>query len=493
MAFPAQKGSYVKRTHGKRIAIVLAGASVAAGVALTAMPATAGEQATAPSGAQGHTQLIVGYRPGSDAAQSEARLAEVTTGTARAASGDATFQRRTATGAAVVDLGTADTRAVDAALAGFQADPDVEYAEVDQRLVAQAAADDPEFGKQWDLTEPVAGMNVPGAWDAGNSGDGAVVAVLDTGYVGHSDVEPNIVPGYDMISDPVVARDTDGRDADAGDEGDWAEAEGACGPDTPKTNSSWHGTHVAGTIAAAAGNGVGIAGIAHDARIQPVRVLGRCGGLTSDIADGIIWASGGEVDGLPVNPTPAKVINMSLGGAGVCNVTTQKAIDGAVSRGTSVVVAAGNSDLDAQLFTPANCANVITVASSNRVGDRAFYSNWGAPVDLTAPGGQIRAETDAPGTVTTPQDGILSTVNAGETTPAEEGYKPMMGTSMAAPHVAGLAALMIGKDSGLTPARVEELMKAGVRPLPGACEEGCGAGLADAAKTLEAVGGSATG
>ncbi|OZM70192.1 protease [Amycolatopsis antarctica] len=429
---------------------------------------------------------MVAYKSG-DAAKVERDAA----GTASAATGAATFQRRTATGAAVVDLGTSDAGAVDAALAGFRADPDVAYVEVDQRLTALAAPDDPEYPKQWDFSEAAAGMNVPGAWDAGATGEGAVVAVLDTGYAAHSDVEGNVLPGYDMIADPVTARDNDGRDANAADEGDWAEADGACGPDSKRTNSSWHGTHVAGTVAATANNAVGVAGVAHTAKVQPVRVLGRCGGMTSDIADGIVWASGGEVEGLPVNPTPAKVINLSLGGPGVCGVTTQAAIDGAVARGTSVVVAAGNSDQDTSLFTPANCNNVITVGASNRAGDKAFYSNWGELVDVTAPGGQIREESDTPGTITTPENGILSTVNLGETTPGDEGYKPMMGTSMAAPHVAGLAALMLGKDAELAPAAVEDLLKANARPIPGVCAEGCGAGLADATKTVAAVGATA--
>src|SRR5439155_26204113 len=166
-----------------------------------------------------------------------------------------------------------------------------------------------------------------GAWDT-TSGAGVTVAVLDTGITPHSDLTGNVIAGYDFISDPPTARDGDGRDPNPNDEGDWFNA-GECGSTTPET-SSWHGTHVAGTIGALTDNGVGVAGIARNARIEPVRVLGKCGGFTSDIADAITWASGGRVSRVPRNPNPAKVINMSLGGSGACGRTFQRPIDGAV-------------------------------------------------------------------------------------------------------------------------------------------------------------------
>ncbi|MEO6085451.1 MAG: S8 family serine peptidase, partial [Umezawaea sp.] len=248
--------------------------------------------------------------------------------------------------------------------------------------------------------------------------------------------------------------------------------------------SSWHGTHVAGTIAAATDNGQGVAGIAYGAKIQPVRVLAQCGGTTSDIADAIVWASGGTVAGVPANPTPAKVINMSLGGQSVCSATYQNAINTAVGRGTTVVVAAGNSNADASGFSPASCNNVVTVAANSREGNRSYYSNYGAKVDITAPGGETwRGSTPAP------QNGILSTLNTGYTSPGSETYASYQGTSMAAPHIAGLVALMLGKNSSLTPAQVEALLKRNARALPGTCAGGCGAGIADAAKTVVAAGG----
>jgi serine protease len=355
--------------------------------------------------------------------------------------------------------------------------------EPDLIVTAQSTPDDPRYPEQWDYYEPTGGMNLPAAWNTAD-GAGVTVAVIDTGIVSHSDLAANVLPGYDFISDAASARDGNGRDADPTDQGDWYLA-GECGQANP-ANSSWHGTHVSGTVAAISDNGIGIAGIAPKTKILPVRVLGKCGGRTSDIADAITWASGGRVPRVAANPTPAKVINMSLGGSGRCAQAYQRAINGAVSRGTTVVVAAGNSNSDVANFTPANCDNTVTVASSDREGNRAFYSNFGAEIDVTAPGGEVRNETDAPGTRTKPQDGILSTLNTGATVAAAESYQTYMGTRMAAPHVAGLTALMLGETT-LTPAQVESALKAHVRPLEGTCPGGCGAGLIDAGATIAAL------
>ncbi|MFD8145733.1 S8 family serine peptidase [Streptomyces sp. NPDC059708] len=431
-------------------------------------------------------KLIVGYKSSAPEAGSNTAAAEDATAKGAKAGKKAKFDRRLATGAALVNLGGA-TAPADAAkvMEQFRADPDVAYVEPDSRAYAMATPDDTEYAKQWDLFEPTAGMNVPAAWDK-TTGSGVTVAVIDTGYVAHSDVAPNIVAGYDFISDSTAARDGNGRDNNPADQGDWSAA-GECGTGSKASDSSWHGTHVAGTIAAATNNGKGVAGIAYNAKIQPVRVLGKCGGATSDIVDAITWASGGSVAGVPANATPAKVINMSLGGSGTCSASYQNAINAAVARGTTVVVAAGNSNADAANFTPASCNNVITVAATNRTGDRSFYSNFGAKVDVSAPGGETRRATDTPGTVTTPENGILSTLNNGTTTPGAEIYKPYQGTSMAAPHIAGLAALLVAAKPSLTPAQVEAAIKANARPLAGTCTGGCGAGLADAAATVNAV------
>jgi serine protease len=202
-----------------------------------------------------------------------------------------------------------------------------------------------------------------------------------------------------------------------------------------------------------------------------VRVLGKCGGYTSDIADAIVWASGGTVSGVPANANPAEVINMSLGGGGSCSTTYQTAINGAVSRGTTVVVAAGNSNTNVSSSVPANCANVIAVAATTSAGARASFSNYGTGIDISAPG-----------------QGILSTLNSGTTVPGTASYASYNGTSMAAPHVAGVVALIQSvAPTALSPAAIESLLKSTARPLPGACSGGCGAGIVDADAAVTAA------
>lgn len=185
---------------------------------------------------------------------------------------------------------------------------------------------------------------------------------------------------------------------------------------------------------------------------------------------------------MPSNPNPADVINMSLGGSGSCGSTTQSAIDSAVANGATVVVAAGNSDTNASNANPANCDNVVVVASVGPTGDKAYYSNYGSVVDVAAPGG------DTSGGST---DGVLSTLNTGDTTPASPTYAWYQGTSMAAPHVAGLAALLVDADPGLSPAEVEAAIVDNARAFTGTCSQ-CGSGIADAAATVSAVLGGST-
>lgn len=355
--------------------------------------------------------------------------------------------------------------------------PDVEYIQPDAMMRALYTPNDSRYGEQWHYLGAPGGMNLPGAWDLA-TGSGVVVAVIDTGITAHSDLSANIVAGYDFISDSTAARDGNGRDNNPQDEGDWFTGS-ECGV-SYNSNSSWHGTHVAGTIAAVSNNASGVAGVAFNARVQPIRVLGKCGGSLSDIADAIVWASGGSVSGIPSNPTPAKVINMSLGGSGACDATYQNAINSAVSRGTVVVVAAGNSNANASSFRPASCNNVINVAALDREGNRASYSNYGTIIDLAAPGGETAINAN----------GVLSTLNSGTTTPGSATYAFYQGTSMAAPHVAGLAALMLSRTSSLTPAQIESTMKTNVRAITGSCSGGCGAGAADATRTLQALSGT---
>ncbi|HYD80507.1 MAG TPA: S8 family peptidase [Paucimonas sp.] len=384
-------------------------------------------------------------------------------------------------GAHVISLGRRlAVEEIEAIAAQLQAgDPSIEYAEPDRLLQPALTPNDPRYAEQWHYHEATAGIRAPGAWDK-STGSGVRVAVIDTGYRPHADLAANILPGYDFISNVAVANDGNGRDSDARDPGDWALV-GECGFGQPAQNrySSWHGTHVAGTIAALSNNSSGVAGVAFNARIVPVRALGKCGGYMSDIADALIWSAGGPISGVPNNAYPARVINLSLSGGGACSATTQAAINSARSRGAVVVVAAGNANSIVLDYTPANCQGVVTVGAVNRYGGKAWYSNYGAAVDLAAPGG----DTNLAG------HGILSTLNAGTTTPGADIHAFFQGTSMAAPHVAGVAALMLSRKPSLTPDQVESLLKSTARPFPASCFT-CGAGIVDATAAVNAAIGS---
>ncbi|WP_371575796.1 S8 family serine peptidase [Streptomyces sp. NBC_01314] len=482
----------LSRTAGRKL-ISVAAVSVALVAGMTSSVAVAqapsAKTDAAPVGATeaaaGTTaeRLIVGYKSGAAEATSNKAADADAAAKGKEAGESLDFQRRLGSGAALVDLGEDVTKAdVADVIAEYQADPQVAYVAPDRLNKALATPNDTEYSKQWDLYEATAGMNVPGAWDK-VTGTGVTVAVIDTGYVAHSDLAANIVGGYDFIADTAVSNDGNGRDSNPADPGDWT-SDGECATDWAATTSSWHGTHVAGTIAAVTNNSKGVAGIAYGAKVSPLRVLGKCGGYDSDIIDAITWASGGTVSGVPANTNVAKVINMSLGGGGACTTATQSAITAAVNRGTTVVVAAGNSNANAANYSPASCNNVISVAATNRAGSRSYYSNFGTTVDIAAPGGETR---------TTESGGILSTLNTGTAGPSGETYDYYQGTSMAAPHIAGLAALVKSASSALTPAQIESAIKTNSRALPGTCSGGCGAGLADAAKTVQAVSGGSTG
>ena len=349
--------------------------------------------------------------------------------------------------------------------------PNVEYVEADKLNKALLTPNDPRFSEQWGYGTGSGGIRATQAWDITN-GAGAVVAVLDTGITTHSDLNANIVPGYDFIVDTAVSVDGDGRDANPADPGDGYNAN-ECEAGVPASNSSWHGTHVAGTIAAVTNNGVGVAGVAYGAKVMPVRVLGKCGGYDSDISDAIIWASGGSVSGVPANSNPAEVINLSLGGSGACGTTTQTAINGAVSRGTTLVIAAGNDNINVSNASPANCNNVVAVGSITSTGARSSFSNYGSLVDIAAPGSSI-----------------LSTLNAGARTPGAETYASYSGTSMATPHVAGVVALIQAVSATpKTPAQVEALLKSSARAFPSTPSQPIGAGIVNAKAAVDAAGG----
>jgi serine protease len=386
--------------------------------------------------------------------------------------------RPIATGAEVINANRRMTRAeLNDVINSLKNDPNVEYVEEDTRMYPTFVPNDTRYAEQWGYYEATGGINLPPAWDI-VTGQGVRVAVLDTGYRPHVDLAANIVGGYDFISNTFTGNDGNGRDNDARDPGDAVTASD-CG-DGRASNSSWHGTHVAGTIAAVTNNGSGVAGVAFGAKVVPVRVLGKCGGSTSDIADAIIWASGGAVSGVPANPNPARVINMSLGGRGTCNQTTQNAINSALSRGTVVVVAAGNDNANAANFNPSSCQGVINVAAVGRNGGKASYSNFGAVVDVAAPGGSGSGANN-----------ILSTLNAGTNAPGADNFQFYAGTSMATPHVAGVVALMLSRNTQLTPDVVETRLKGSTRAFAATCSQ-CGTGIVNALAAVNAAGGGTT-
>lgn len=364
---------------------------------------------------------------------------------------------------------------------------EVQWAEPDTRYRALLIPNDPDFSEHWHLREAAAsagGAGLPDAWDISTGSADLVVAVVDTGVLPHAELGSRLLNGYDFISDAASARDGDGRDADATDQGDWIpDAEAARYGQAAGSSSSWHGTHVAGTIAADGNNGRQVTGINWQSKILPVRVLGKGGGYLSDIADGIRWSAGGNVPGVPQNTTPARVINLSLGGGSpVCPYSYQAAIDYALGQNAVVVVAAGNEQNDAADNTPANCNNVIRVAAVAPSGARAYYSSWGKSVTIAAPGGDQKYER-----------GVLSLGDGGETTPNfDNGTLEHQGTSMAAPHVAGIVSLMLSTNPALTPSQVTDILQATARPFPSGTRSNCsttlcGAGIVNAAAAVKAA------
>jgi serine protease len=250
---------------------------------------------------------------------------------------------------------------------------------------ALAVPNDPQIPKQaWYLGPGATGVNAYGAWDVTVGSTSTIVAVIDSGYRPHADLADRILPGYDFIEDIDVANDGNGRDPDASDPGDWttqADLRGAfAGMDCSVMNSTWNGTGVASIIAADTDNGAGIAGLNWRARILPLRVLGKCGGTTSDIVDAIAWAGGFAVPGVPANPFPAQIINLSFGGPGACDPAEQSTINAVLAKGITraVVVAAGNFAGNVAFSDPANCVGVIAVGAT--ASSTSTSSGWKAAV-----------------------------------------------------------------------------------------------------------------
>lgn len=395
----------------------------------------------------------------------------------------------------------------------------VEWAVASQRRYPAAVPNDPEFVAEYKLGDPLIDQTVINdfglikhlwyLYPVQTSGDlktlamsinwlpawersagftdrnyASTVAVIDTGIVAHGDLESSrILPGYDFIHDAPTARDNDGRDNNARDEGDWNTT-----TECDNSDSSWHGTFVAGVIAATADNNLGLSGINPKAKILPVRVLGKCGGWDEDIIDGALWAGGlslarADLGSAPTNPNPASVVNFSLGGEGACTAAYQSMVDRLRSAGIVVVAAAGNSSLNVSGFSPANCSGVIAVSSNARSGALADYSNFGVGVGISAPGGGTTFK-------------VTSTSNAGKTAATTDTFAQERGTSFSAPMVSAGVSLIRAANPNLTPDSVLRVLQLAATPFPADVDcdvRVCGAGVlnVDNAVSLAASGLSA--
>ena len=337
---------------------------------------------------------------------------------------------------------------------------------------------DPYYQYQWQFFSNQYGIDIDPEL-LYESLDSITVAVLDTGYYFHQDVDSSLInQGYDFVSDPNLSQDGNGRDDDAIDTGFTP----GISPCEKEINQSWHGTQVSSIISAETNNFIGMSGIAPNADILPVRVLGPCGGYLSDIADAIRWSAGLTVPGIPINEHPAKVINLSLGGYSVCPPFLQNAINEANDHGSLIITAAGNGNVDANTFTPANCNGVITIAASDQEGKRQAYSNFGSTIDLFAPGGNLQTHLGK---------GILvASLNTNTQSQNQEGYQFVQGTSFAAPHVSGVAALLLGKYPELTRKELKDALV--LSSLPGndqTCTDVCtdSVGVVNAKRAIQYI------
>ena len=397
--------------------------------------------------------------------------------------------------------------------------PEVEWVTLNEREHRLQVPNDPLFaanatstGQWWlqsasgssanalkDRRRGVPGL--PSAWASTTGNPQAVVAVLDTGITHHPDLAGHVLPGYDFVSQAIYANDGGGRDTDPSDPGDWvSQADKQANPasfgDCDVESSSWHGTVIAGIVAAVSDNGVGVAGINWNGRVVPVRVAGKCGAEVADIIDGMRWAAGLEVAGAPINPNPARIINISFGGSAACGPAYQEAIDELRGLGAVVVAAAGNGS--GNLKRPASCAGVIGVAALNRDGFKATYSNFGPAVVVATVGGDPVSEG-----LWGPllgDEGLLTIDNLGVQGPDQPSYGNISGTSFSTPVVAGVLSLMLSANPALSVAQIIDGVRRSARPHAGSRQMGvcssqnpgrcacttdtCGAGILDATQAV---------
>jgi serine protease len=434
---------------------------------------------------------------------------------------------------------------VNAALKKLRTDPAVQFADVDQRRYAHSVPDDPLFmptpgaSGQWFMQTPSAAILTLGgvatqdlsaidavsAWAITVGSTGTVIADIDTGIrFDHPDLlragfGGRLLPGYDFVDQDynpttgaalgtfLIANDGDGWDPDPSDPGDWINS-----TDQKNTvlfpaascaiqDSSWHGTRVAGVLGALTNNGVGVAGVSWNPYLLPVRALGKCGGYDSDIIAGMQWAAGMSVTGVPDNPYPANIINLSLGGSGSCPSSYQSVVTTLATMGVLVIASAGNQS--GPVDAPGNCPGVLAVAGLRNVGTKVGYSSFGAEVGVAAPAGNCVTTS---GACWRPID---TTVNLGLTTPGTNGYtdqtNPNLGTSFSAPIVSGIAALMRAVNGNLTPAQLISRIESSATPFPAntgtlpvcptmdsagecSCVPGqCGAGMVNALSAVKAA------
>lgn len=459
--------------------------AVAALLAAGAAPQAAPQAAAAATAAAPTDRLIVTLRPGDGVGlQSVDSPEQVASELSDDAGAALEYVRPLGDGAHLLALDGARPYAeVQAVARRLAAAPEVLSAEPDLVVFPTREPSDSGYAAfGWHMKGVAGGSygaNLPGAWAITTGAPGIVAAIVDTGArLGHAELAgrtPMGNPGYDMIGDVSRANDGDGRDADPSDPGDFVLPSEAA-PGCPSDFSTWHGTHVAGTLGARANNGGGVAGALWDSPILHIRALGKCGGYISDIADGVRWAAGLAVGGLPPNPNPARVVNLSLGGSGSCSSYFQSAVDAAAGVGAVVVVAAGNENRNASGSTPGNCSGVITVAATAQHGGRASYSNYGSGVELAAPGGDSAVDSM-----------VYSTLDSGRYGPEGDAYDFYQGTSMATPHVAGIAALMLSANPTLSVAEVLSILQITATPFPpgSSCAGVCGAGIANGGAAVE--------
>lgn len=509
--------------------VLVAAAATSAPVAATGLgqPKTGG-RALVSRPAPLPSQLIVRFRDEQASIERVAMTVPRVDGLSRAAGTQLLYRRPMIDRAHVFRFAEPVTSAqAEAVAARLRRDPAVAAVEVDDYLYPLAEPNDPFYTdttieRMWHLKAPtggrVGGLNLPAAWDI-TRGAGVVVAVVDSGIFNHQDLEPNILRGYDFVGpEPeafgagfLVANDGDGRDADPSDPGDWVAEEDIAKPiftavGCTTKQSSWHGTHVAGTVAAVGDNALGAVGVAYASKVLAVRALGKCFGYGADITDAIWWAAGGakpadsQAAGLPANANPAKVINLSLGSSNnPCSASRQNAIDAARAAGAVVVVAAGN-DGRLGISSPANCQGVIAVTAHTVEGDNADYANVGPGTTISAPGGgscSVAALNCLPhgttGAAGTLYRQVFSTLGDGAQGPGTNRslFAGRIGTSMATPHVSGVAALLFARMPTLKPDTVKNILTASARPFPagtycaGFSDGRCGAGMLDAKRALD--------